>query len=491
MLPTAAAPGAPGASGSQLAPNDLRITPDGATLPLLLGLDMPLAVPAVTQTIGPSADDVLSESRRLLDGPGTAPFLRALLRITEAQSREIEPEKAYGAILGVVKQVTGANRASLLLMPRDGADQSLVLTAGLGLPAGATVGSRIPLQDSVAAWVLRTRQPLLLNGAYHPDPEVQRLMRRVPGLSAICVPLVAKGHTLGVLNASTLNATHPFTERDLDFLAVLAGQAAIAIEHSRLFAQMVEQATVDGLTRLLNHASFQDRLTAEQDRAGRMKQALGLLMMDLDGFKQVNDTYGHPTGDRLLQIIADQAIRASIRPYDIACRPGGDEFAIILPHSSTEQAMMVAERICAAVGACDTTVIGVPRGTVTASVGVGSFPTDAARREELVEIAGNALYLAKHLGRNRVERGSSAVTHFERDQRKLHDLLMDANTSTIEALAAAIDTRDSYTAGHSDRVAQFALALAREMGHGERFCHDLRLACLFHDVGKIGVPDAI
>lgn len=214
-------------------------------------------------------------------------------------------------------------------------------------------------------------------------------------------------------------------------------------------------------------------------------------MTALDGFKMVNDTYGHPTGDKLLKLLADRAIPSSVRPYDIACRPGGDEFAVILPHTTASQALVVAERMRDAVAQCDTALVGVPKGTVAASVGVAHFPSDAINRDDLVETADNALYFAKYLGRNRVERGSSAVANFERNPRKLHELLVHANQSTVEALAAAIDARDQYTAGHSRRVAEYALELARTLDQGERFLYDLRLACLFHDVGKIAVPDAV
>ena len=132
---------------------------------------------------------------------------------------------------------------------------------------------------------------------------------------------------LGVLNARKDEAGDeghfvPFTEQDLDFLAILAGQVAIALENARLFAQIAQQAMVDGLTGLLNHATFQQRLESELERAARSHQQLALLEIDLDGFKLVNDTYGHPTGDKLLRLLADRAVLGSIRPYDVAARPG-------------------------------------------------------------------------------------------------------------------------------------------------------------------------
>jgi diguanylate cyclase (GGDEF)-like protein len=253
------------------------------------------------------------------------------------------------------------------------------------------------------------------------------------------------------------------------------------------------QAQVDGLTGLLSFAAHQARLDSELDRAARTKHQLTLLHLDLDGFRAVNDTYGHDAGDRVLKLIAEEAIRRSIRPYDIASRLSGDEFSVILPNTTAEQAEVVAERMRGAIAACDTQSIGVPTGSVGASIGVAHYPFDGTTRDELTEAADNALYLAKSLGRDRVAHGSdvASVAHIERDPRKLYDLLVDANTSTIEALAAAIDARDAYTAGHSRRVADHATALAQALGYPERFIHDLRLACLFHDVGKIGVPDAV
>jgi len=407
----------------------------------------------------------------------------------------------------VVREVTGAQRVSLQLLsgyaaPTDEAGQavdvvaerSLVLVAGLGLPPAAQIGEARPVADSVAAWVLEHRQPLLLNGSTHPDPEVMRVMRgAAQGVSALCVPLAAKGRVLGVVNASKTDADRPFDQTDRDFLAVLAGQAANAVEHARLYAQLAHEAQVDGLTGLLSFAAHQARLDGELDRAARMKEQLTLLHVDLDGFRAVNDEYGHAVGDRVLKLIADEAIRRSIRPYDIASRLGGDEFSVILPHTTADQAEVVAERMRRAIASCDTESVGVPAGSVGASIGVAHYPFDGTTRDELTEAADNALYLAKSLGRDRVAHGSdvASVAHIERDPRKLYDLLVDANTSTIEALAAAIDARDAYTAGHSRRVADHATALAQALGYPERFIHDLRLACLFHDVGKIGVPDAI
>jgi diguanylate cyclase (GGDEF)-like protein len=467
-------------------------------------LVQPVAAPAV-----PAARLFPTPSEPKGQAPETssAEVLGPLLRITQALSSEIESEKVYEAILGVVRDVTGAQRVSLQLLSEYAkvtedpeaeteapTEPQLVLVAGLGLPAAARIGEARPVAESVAAWVLKHRQPLLLTDHTQVDAEVRRVMRgQAHGASSLCVPLAAKGRMLGVVNAGKTDALHPFTETDRDFLAVLAGQAANAVEHARLYAQLARQAQVDGLTGLQNFAAHQARLDGELDRAARSKQQLALLHVDLDGFRAVNDEHGHAVGDRVLKLMSDEAIRKSIRPYDVASRLSGDDFAIILPHTTIEQAEIVAERVRRAISECDTRTVGVPLGTIGASIGVAHYPFDGLTRDDLTEMADNALFQAKSLGRDRVAHGTpvTSIAHIERDPRKLYDLLIDANTSTIEALAAAIDARDAYTAGHSRRVADHATALAHALGYSERFIHDLRLACLFHDVGKIGVPDAI
>src|SRR5688500_18214631 len=342
-------------------------------------------------------------------------MLAPLLRITEALSREIETEKVYEAILGAVREVSGAERISIQLLaelstnaeetPAQGAssEPSLVLAAGLGLPAAAKIGEARPASQSVAARVLHNSEPLLLNGTSPPDPEVRRVMRgATPGVSAMCVPLVSKGKAVGVLNASKTDALHPFDETDRDFLAVLAGQAANAVEHARVYGQLASQAQIDGLTGLYNFAAHQARLDGELDRAARTKQQLALLQVDLDGFRAVNDEFGHAAGDRVLKLIADEAIQKSIRPYDIASRLSGDEFSLILPHTTLEHADIVAERVRRAISTCDTVAIGIPSGRIAASIGIAHYPFDGTTRDELTEAADNALYQAKSLGRDRV-----------------------------------------------------------------------------------------
>ncbi len=175
--------------------------------------------------------------------------------------------------------------------------------------------------------------------------------------------------------------------------------------------KLAELAVRDGLTGLYNHRYFQDRAAQEISRAKRYNGRVGLVFIDIDHFKDYNDTHGHPKGDDVLREIAElitartrlQDLKARVRDTDLVARYGGEEFVILMPETDTSGAVIVGERLRAAVGShpfkdCETQ----PGGALTVSVGVASYPEDASSREELITRADQALYEAKRQGRNRV-----------------------------------------------------------------------------------------
>ncbi len=416
-----------------------------------------------------------------------------LLRLNQLLVAEPALDHLYTAVLRIVEEVIEAERTELQLL--DASETRLVLVAARGLPSGMEVGDSAPCEAGLAGWVLARRQPALVARGARLEAEVQRLVRtgkaRVEG-SMLCVPLVARAQPLGVLAASRSAAQRPFTADDLELLTLLAGQIALAVAQARLHERTTQLATTDVLTGLLNHRAFQERFEVELDRAARTRSQLALLLLDLDEFKRLNDLAGHAAGDQLLRLVARRAILANIRPYDVAARLGGDEFGIVLPQTSAPQARLVGERIRRAVAALGARG-ALPEGmdSVSVSIGVAHFPSDGLRREDLQEVAGKGLQYAKYLGKNQLQRGAATLATFERDPMRLQQLLEGSNHAVIEALAAAVDARDTYTAGHSRRVADYAVALARSLGFEDAFCQQVRLAALFHDVGKIGIPDAV
>jgi diguanylate cyclase (GGDEF)-like protein len=231
----------------------------------------------------------------------------------------------------------------------------------------------------------------------------------VRGLQALKIfPLRAGETTVGTLvcGARKPDALPESAQRELSMLAL---QAAEALVRTRLYEQMERLATTDGLTGLLNRRTFNAQLTARLREAQRYRRPLSLLLLDVDHFKKVNDTYGHPAGDAVLRGVA-QLAQQQARETDLVARYGGEEMALVLPETDARGALVIAERIRATVAAAQhPTEQGALK--VTLSVGVATWPGAGEDAAGLIESADRALYRAKQGGRNRVEaaRGRAAA----------------------------------------------------------------------------------
>jgi len=201
----------------------------------------------------------------------------------------------------------------------------------------------------------------------------------------------------------------------------------------------------------------------------------------------VNNAHGHQAGDVTLLAVA-RCLRTQTRRADVAARYGGDEFALILPETNLDEALETAERVRGEVARL-TVAHGARAIHVTASIGVAVLPDHATTREDLIGAADNASYAAKRAGKDRVRQAEhGALPH---DPVALAAQLDDANLATVEALAATVDAKDPYTRGHSGRVAAYAAAIAAALDLPAADVTRVRQAGVLHDVGKIGVPDAI
>jgi len=293
-------------------------------------------------------------------------------------------------------------------------------------------------------------------------------------------PLVFRGSRLGALVALS-RGTDSFLPKEVSLLEVYAAEAAIALANARLVERLEGLARHDSLTGLLNHGEFQETLARELEGAQRRQEALSVTMLDLDGFKAVNDEYGHAEGDRVLRMVAD-TIRTACGPHDTAARIGGDEFALILPGRGSAEAETLALQVEREILA-----FGVGTGI---SWGVAEWPKAGPSQSLLLFNADRALYETKVARRSLADRkagvprldpatggpGLGAIAH---------------RRGLTAALARAVDAKDSYTRSHCETVAEFCAAIGDELGFDPQRVLKLRLAGLLHDVGKIGIADAI
>jgi diguanylate cyclase (GGDEF)-like protein/PAS domain S-box-containing protein len=235
------------------------------------------------------------------------------------------------------------------------------------------------------------------------DTRVDPRWHAIPGLgwarSLISAPIIIRGHVAGVI--SLLSDTPSFfTTTHSERLLVFSDQSAIAIENAQLFEQAYYLSVTDPLTELTNRRHFFDLARLEFDRAHRYTRTLSVMMIDVDHFKNINDTFGHAVGDLTLHEIATR-IKKTVRTIDIVARFGGEEFIVLMPETSLEEACQVAERVRDAVSNLP---IEQETGTVLTalSLGVAEMSETSANIDQLIQCADRALYEAKAAGRNRV-----------------------------------------------------------------------------------------
>jgi diguanylate cyclase (GGDEF)-like protein len=217
----------------------------------------------------------------------------------------------------------------------------------------------------------------------------------VPG--SLEIPLTYRNSIIGVLAVEDDTPNRDWEDEEMLMVRTVSDQLAVAISHARLFRQVQTQAMTDALTGLYNHRYFQERLDREIKMADRNNESLSLILLDLDHLKRINDTHGHRAGDAALCHVAC-ILQTTVRDIDICARYGGEEFVIILPQCEREAAFQVAERVREAIALKPATKVGA----VTASIGLATYPTPARTKEELIEMADRAMYMAKDAGRNRV-----------------------------------------------------------------------------------------
>jgi diguanylate cyclase (GGDEF)-like protein len=263
--------------------------------------------------------------------------------------------------------------------------------------------------------------------------------------------------------------------------AVGALTATLRARSDDLIEMLADRAMRDPLTGLANRRGYHERIAAELERARRHDLPLSIVLADIDDFKALNDAFGHREGDGALRAFADLC-RAHVRGADLVSRVGGEEFAILLPHVGHQGALVTAERLRRAVR----TELRGPGGRgLSASFGIASYPQHGDDPEILLDHADQAMYAAKHLGRDRTVVFSHGLLEAVRENAPAEQL------QAVLVLAEALDLRDVGTSAHSQTVGGLCADIAGGLGFAVDRVERVRLAGVLHDVGKLGVPDEI
>jgi diguanylate cyclase (GGDEF)-like protein len=317
--------------------------------------------------------------------------LEAINYIAKQATAVLDLDELLDKVCSLLLQSFPVDHVSVLLRE----ENALVVKAHHGrLTPAIPEGAAIPAHTGLAARAIDSRVTVVEN-------DVSTATDYIVGFqetrSEVCIPLVSLGELIGVL-ALESSRKNAFEKADIAPLESVADISANAIQNAHYFEKVRQMAYVDGLTGMFNRRFFEIRIMEEIERAQRYRGSMSVIMLDIDKFKKLNDEFGHLLGDEVLRQVS-AIFSAQLRKADVACRYGGEEFAIIVPETTGDHALAVAEKLRQVIE--NWNFPGVSR-KVTVTGGVASYPQNGTTRDDLVRAADDALYAGKQAGRNRI-----------------------------------------------------------------------------------------
>jgi diguanylate cyclase (GGDEF)-like protein/putative nucleotidyltransferase with HDIG domain len=476
-----------------------------------------------------SEASIAIENARLFQEERTkARHLSLLNLISRDAIATLNPDEILAKIAGQLEIGLSYDHIGIAIL--EYTTRELIVSAESGKRRGA-LGRKIPLDTGLIGQVARTGK----TGSYRASVSSQNSPQPVlsDSSTAMALPIFYGDHLHGVLYVETLERAD-FSEEESLLLHTLADLIAGAFHNAQTFQRAQEQAITDGLTGVKTHRFFMEALSSEWKRSSRAGRSFALVLMDLDRFKFVNDFYGHLEGDLVLQRVG-QILETNCRRSDVVARYGGDEFVILMPETTMEQARQLSSKLRGWISSDPL----LREKNISASFGIASYPLHGSAPQELIQVADASMYLSKHQGGNTVSTAehidpneakrwkrdvleaylgvtlkrlfSTGPEAFEEIYQRLRQFsdslpvtealgLARANgpsalpqsiLDTVTSLAYAIDAKDQYTQGHSQKVSAYAALLAEALGMKETEVEEVRLGAILHDVGKVGIPEHI
>ena len=433
----------------------------------------------VMVAIAEQAAIAVENSQHLMRADQRARELQLLSEVSRALSSQLSIRAVCQTVCNEVRRVMDAKVFFVALA----AESEKAMRLEFAIEGDEVIeADLVPLENSFAKRVMETRQPIVLQTGDEIDRQPHQTIHQSDGGSVRSVamaPLRLGDRCIGVMSAQSYNE-RAFDESSVRILTAIGEQLALAVQNAQLFGDAKSRADRDPLTNLFHHRYLKTRLEEEISRSRFTNQPLVVLMMDIDNFKLVNDTYGHPVGDDALRMLT-AVLQATCRGSDIIGRYGGDEFMIILPDTDAEHGLRIAERIEAEVAGRE---LHLQEGTaipLRCSIGLASVPTDGWTPGDIIAKADAALYQSKRQGRPMARLQRVGTTQ----------LRLDGNFEPVSELLAALLARDPATRNHLEHVNRLGKEFAELIRLSEADTQSLLLSSVLHDIGKIAIPDQV
>ncbi|MBX3031785.1 MAG: diguanylate cyclase [Chloroflexi bacterium] len=364
----------------------------------------------LVQVLADQAVVAFENARSLADRDRAVQELEALLRISNAGSMEQDEAQLSELVARTIQRSIGVDAVAVSRLG-ESSPARLDLLAQEGSLPGTVDRSEVDLTTSTQVrQALIDGQPRLLHARVdRGDAGDLGALRRLGVRQCLVLPLVAASRTIGLLELYLVQDDRVLTEHEVALVRTMGGQAAASLQNVRLLTQLREAADIDQLTGVHNHRYLQERLTQEVARSSRSRTPLSVMLVDLDGFKTINDQHGHADGDRVLQNVA-ATLRMAVRTNDIVARYGGDEFVVVMPDTALDAARHVADRVVAGVRGLRHQLSDGSEGRVACSAGLAVAPDDGRTAQKLLRAADAAMYRAKRGGGDSVLRAESGRT---------------------------------------------------------------------------------
>ncbi|MDQ2818196.1 MAG: diguanylate cyclase [Candidatus Eremiobacteraeota bacterium] len=405
--------------------------------------------------------------------------LTLLAHVSRALSTQLSLKSLYQTVCDEVRAVVDAPIFFVALESPDG--KSLCMEYCIENAVVDALRQEQPLENSFARRVMESGTAVVMQNSKEIKRQSHRnvVSNNREVRSVAMAPLRIGDRSIGVVSAQSYGEG-AYDEASVRLLTAIAEQLALAIQNAQLFGDAKNRADRDPLTNLFHHRYLKTRLDEEVLRARRFNRPLAVLMLDLDNFKLVNDSYGHPIGDEALRKLTS-VLQATCRGSDIIGRYGGDEFMVILPETDQEHGLVIADRIEVELAERELRFEDGSAIPLHCSIGLAAFPADGPTPAALISKADAALYQSKRQGRPMARMQRIGTTQ----------LRLEGNFAPVAELLGALLARDPATRTHLEHVNAVAKQFATRLGLTPEMTESLLLASVLHDVGKIAIPEEV